>query len=79
MGQGHWVAVSCGVGCRCGLDPKFLWLWCKPAAVALILYLAWELPCSQAAGAAGAALKRKNKQTNKKKTISSIIWGKSDA
>ena len=28
-GLTHWVkdAVSCGVGCRCSLDPALLWLW----------------------------------------------------
>ena len=42
-------------------DPVLLWLWCRPAATALIRPLAWEPPY-----AAGAALKRpKNKQTNK--------------
>ena len=46
------VAMSCGVGCRCGSDPTLLWLWCRPAAVALIL--AWEPPY-----AAGVALKKK--------------------
>ena len=25
-------------------DPALLWLWCRPAAAALILLLAWELP-----------------------------------
>ena len=30
------VAVSCGVGRRHGLDPTLLWLWCRPAATALI-------------------------------------------
>ena len=42
MGQRSSVAVSCGVGCRRGLDPALLWLWCRPAAVALIQPLAWE-------------------------------------
>ena len=46
--------MSCGVGHRCDSDPVFLWLWCKPAAVALIRPLAWKLPY-----AASAALKRK--------------------
>ena len=41
-------------------DPVLLWLWCRPAAVALIGPLAWEPPY-----ATGAALKNKNKQTNK--------------
>ena len=44
------------------LDPKLLWLWCRPAATALIQPLAWEPPY-----AVGVALKRQ-KQTNKQKT-----------
>ena len=28
--------MGCGVGCRLGLDPAFLWLWCKLAAIAPI-------------------------------------------
>ena len=43
-----------GVGHRHGLDPVFLWLWCRPAAKALIRSLAWE-PLY----AMGAALKEK--------------------
>ena len=38
--------MSCGVGRRPGLDPTLLWLWCRPAAVALIRPLAGELPCA---------------------------------
>ena len=34
------VAVSCGVGPRCGSDLVLLWLWCRPAAAALIQLLA---------------------------------------
>ena len=49
------MAVSCGVGCRCGLDLSLLWLWHRPAATALIRPLAWELPY-----ALGAALKSNN-------------------
>ena len=30
------IAVSCGVGHIRGSDPPRLWLWCRPAAVALI-------------------------------------------
>ena len=52
--------VNCGVGHRHGSDPVLLWLWCRPAAVALIQPLAWKLPY-----AAGAALK----ETNKKKFL----------
>ena len=38
-------------------DLALLWLWCRPAAVALIQPLAWELLY-----ATGAALKRKTKR-----------------
>ena len=40
-------------------DPALLWLWCRPAATALIQLLAWESPY-----AVGTALK---KQKNKNK------------
>ena len=56
VGQGS-VAVSCGVGCRGGLDSALLWLWRRLAAAALIRPLAWELPYAM-----GAALKRKKKK-----------------
>ena len=45
-GLAHWAK-----------DPVLLWLWCRPAATALIRPLAWELP-----HAAGAALKNKGKK-----------------
>ena len=48
-------------------DPVLLWLWCRLAAAALILPLAWELPY-----AAGAALKRKKKK-RKYSTRSSLV------
>ena len=51
--KGSGVAVSCGVGCRHTSDLALLWLWFRPAAVALIQPLAWEVPCS-----VGTALKR---------------------
>ena len=44
--------MSCGVGCRCGFDLALLWLWCRPAAVALIGPLGWQSP-----HATGVALK----------------------
>ena len=59
MGWGSGVAVSCGVGRRCCLDPVLLWLWHRPAAVAPIGPLAWELTY-----AVGEALKKANKQTH---------------
>ena len=51
--KGSGVAMSCGLGRRCGFDPALLWLWCRRAAVALIRPLAWEPPY-----AVGAAIKR---------------------
>ena len=48
--------MSCGIGSRRGLDPTLLWLWCRPATVALIRPLAWEFPFAM-----GAALKKKKK------------------
>ena len=51
-----WHCHELCVDCRCGSDPTLLWLWHRPAAVAQIQPLAWELPY-----AAGAALKRKKK------------------
>ena len=55
MGEGSSVAVSCGVGRRCGSDPELLWLWCRPEAVAPMGPLAWEPPCDT-----GVALKKQN-------------------
>ena len=60
--------MSCGAGCRCGLDPALLWLWCRPAATAPIRPLAWELPYAE-----GVALKRqKKKKKRKKKEITEV-------
>ena len=49
LGLAQWVKdpalpLSCGVGRRRGSDLALLWLWCRPAAVALIKSLAWEFP-----------------------------------
>ena len=68
MGQGSWVAMSCGVGRRCGSDPALLWLWWRLAAVAPIQPIAWELPY-----ATGAALKKEKK---KKKAVSLASYNK---
>ena len=74
MGEGSSIAVSCGVGCRCGSDPALLWLWRRPVATAPIGPLAWEPP--YAAGAAQEIAtttttkrqKKKKKKKKKKKT-----------
>ena len=57
MGQGSGVAMSCDVGCKCGLDLKLLWLWLRPAAAAPICPLAWDPPY-----ATGMALKKTKKK-----------------
>ena len=38
------IALSCGVGRRCGSDPGLLWMWRRLAPEALIWPLACELP-----------------------------------
>ena len=53
-------SVSCGVGCRRGLDPMLLWPWRRPAAIAPIHPLAWEPPY-----AVGIALKRQQSKNKK--------------
>ena len=52
------------MGHRCGSDPALLWLWGRPAAVALILLLGWEPPY-----AVGAALKSKKRKEKKRKPV----------
>ena len=59
--------MSCGVGCRRSSDPMLLWLWCTPAAIALIRTPAWDPPY-----AVGAALEKTKK---KKKVIKSNFLG----
>ena len=47
-----------------------LWLWCRPATVALIQPLAWELPYAMdAAPKKGKKKKKKHNTTNKQKTL----------
>ena len=57
--------MNCGVGHRHDSDPVFPWLWCKPAATAPILPLAWELP--YVTGAAKKKKKERKKRKEKKK------------
>ena len=59
--------MSYGVGHRHGSDPALLWLWCRPAAIALIRPLTWELPY-----ATGAALENTK---NKIKIIGACLSG----
>ena len=56
----QWVkdpALPQAIGHRLSSDPKFLWLWHRPVAAALILPLAWELPYDM-----GMALKTKKRK-----------------
>ena len=54
--------MSYSVGHSHDSDPTLLLLWCRPAAVARIGSIAWELP-----GASGVAIKIKKKKKKKKK------------
>ena len=60
--------MSCGIGCRCGSNPAWLWLWRRPAAIASIGPLAWEPPY-----AAGPALEKAKKTKKKKKKEAPIM------
>ena len=68
MGNRSGIAMSCGVGYRCGSDPTLLWLWCRPAPIAPFQPLAWELPYAM-----GAALKKK-RQKKKRLFSKSMIF-----
>ena len=61
--------MSYGVGCRRGLDPTLMWLWCRPVAIARIQPLAWE-PIY----ATGAAQEMAKRPKNKKKREYSKFW-----
>src|SRR5512147_1846703 len=56
--------MSCGVGCRRGLDPALLCLWRRPVATAPIRPLAGEPP--YAAEAAQEISNNNNNNNNKK-------------
>ena len=60
--------MSCGVGCRCSLDPVLLWLWCRLAAAAPIRPLAWELPYVM-----GVALKNKKILKRRRNPLGGLI------
>ena len=60
--------MSCGGGCRHGLDLGLLWLWVwdKLVTTALTGPLAWELSCAK--GVALQRPKKKKKNPKNKKT-----------
>ena len=57
--------MNCGVGLRHGLDLALLWLWRRPAAVALIGPLAWEPPYAVGKG--------KKNPKNKKQLLIAVL------
>ena len=57
-----WVALSYGVGHRCGSNPALPWLCRKLAVAAPIWRLAWKLSC-----VTDAVLKKKKKEKKRKK------------
>ena len=57
--KGSTVALSCGVGCRCGSDVALLWLWCRLAAVGPMQPLTQELSYT-----VGVSIKRKKEKRN---------------
>ena len=67
-GQRSGVAVSCGVGRRCGSSPTLLWLWHRLAATAPIGPLAWEplYAAREAALEKEKDKKKKNSYSNSK-------------
>ena len=71
LGLAQWlsVAISCGVGWRCGLDLVLLWLWGRPIQI-----LAWEPPYAASAGLTRKRKKegreeRKKKEGRKKERL----------
>ena len=66
------MTMSCGVDRRHGSDLAllWLWLWCRPAATALIRPLAWEPPY-----AVDVALKKTKKKKGKSDNYSASSPG----
>ena len=69
VGSGSSVATSCGVSRRHGLD--LVWLWCRPAAVALIRPS--RLGTSICHGGSPKKIKRKKKRSGIESDNSSYI------
>ena len=61
--------MSCGVSCRRGSGPAWLWLWHRLVATALIEPLSWELSY-----AVGVALKDQKERKKKKPRQEFLLW-----
>ena len=59
--------MSCGVGCRCSLDPALLWLWRRAVATVPIRTLAWESRICHGIGPRKGKKKKRQKDKKKKK------------
>ena len=74
--------MNCGVGGRHGSDLALLWLWCRPAARALIRPLAWQPPYAVGSGprkgkkAKSQKKKKKKKERDYYKKLYTNIFGK---
>ena len=69
--------MNCGVGCRWGYDLSLLWLWRRPAAAALILPLAWELPYATCAVLKKTMLGKKQNVAKYGKLLGGLVKGTS--
>jgi len=65
--------MSCGIGCRRGLDLALLWPWCRLATTAPTGPLAWEPPCAE--GVALIKTKEKNPQNINSEPGPPGMWG----
>ena len=60
--------MSCGVGHGWGLDPSLLWLWCRPAAAALIQTLSLGTSICHGCGPIKQKIKKLKLKLEKKHT-----------
>ena len=61
--------MNCGVGHRHSLGLVLLWLWCRPAATALIRPLAWEFPCATGVALENAKRQQQQQQQQQKHVV----------
>ena len=69
--------MRCGEGHRHDLDPALLWLWCRPATIAPIRLLAWELPYATDTALKNKKIKKSNPK-NPNRPLASSQWSLPD-